>query len=189
MSSLQKAKKALRRSALEKRDRLPENERELQNIKIHERLEELMGQDAEPIHCYVSFKTEVDTLTLIQKWCQEQRPLMCPRMKEDGQLSHHWVRELSDLQRHRMGILEPRESCPVADPHLAQWIIVPGLAFSESGQRLGYGAGYYDRFLSFYKARKVGLAFDQQMYRELPTELHDMNMDWVLTAGQVWASS
>ena len=114
---------------------------------------------------------------------------MCPRMISKTELSHHWVVDMADLQKNSTGIWEPKASCPRAPVGQAVWILVPGLAFSSRGQRLGYGAGFYDRFLKDLAGFKLGLAYRQQIFPKLPTEFYDVNMDGVMTHDQYWAFS
>ena len=98
---------------------------------------------------------------------------------EGGTLSFRPVSALSELVPGRFGIREP-----VAGPALAQLdlIVVPGLAFTAEGSRLGRGAGFYDRFLSTIPATtvKIGVCFEFQRVSEIPQESHDVKMDAVV---------
>ncbi len=83
----------------------------------------------------------------------------------------------------RFGILEPEPGAPETDPCRLDFILVPGLAFTREGGRLGRGGGYYDRWLCSLarRAPAVGVAFDCQIVPELPVEEHDVILDAVLT--------
>jgi len=77
-----------------------------------------------------------------------------------------------------VSLLAPDVSSKVFVPDIC---IVPGLAFSPSGQRLGRGKGFYDKFFSQYKGLKIGVAFEEQIFSELPCESHDVNVDYVVS--------
>ncbi|OLS15785.1 MAG: 5-formyltetrahydrofolate cyclo-ligase [Promethearchaeota archaeon CR_4] len=102
------------------------------------------------------------------------------------------VRDLrADLAVGAFSVLEPtieviaREA---VDFKTIQLVVIPGVAFDEQGHRLGYGQGYYDRFLQSTPiiCPVVGLAFDFQVFPELPNEIHDAKMDYLITEKKVW---
>ena len=80
-------------------------------------------------------------------------------------------------------ILGPEGFLPEVAPEI---IIVPGLGFDSAGRRLGRGKGFYDRYLSDHPAIKIGLAFEVQMTKEIPTEPHDVRMDFVVTDQRIY---
>jgi 5-formyltetrahydrofolate cyclo-ligase len=86
-----------------------------------------------------------------------------------------------DLAPGHRGILEPRAHCPALDMKRLDFVLVPGLGFSPDGCRLGSGKGYYDRVLAQIRGFKCGVAFDQQVVDEIPTEPHDVRLDCILT--------
>jgi 5-formyltetrahydrofolate cyclo-ligase len=87
----------------------------------------------------------------------------------------------------RYGILEPSEECLTVDPQSVDLFVVPGVVFDLSGNRGGYGKGYYDRLLSFCGRDSVlaGLCYDFQLVDELKAEPHDVRMDMVITERRV----
>ncbi|MEN9577103.1 MAG: hypothetical protein RJA70_112 [Pseudomonadota bacterium] len=85
-----------------------------------------------------------------------------------------------DFTIHAQGFRQPAEHCPAAQ-HL-DWIVVPALAVTRRGERLGYGAGYYDRMLSrFPNSQSVVVAYHFELCEHLPTSAHDRPCDWVVT--------
>ena len=93
-------------------------------------------------------------------------------------------RSESDLAPGSFGILEPNpECCALVEPGELDIAIIPGCAFSASGQRLGQGGGYYDRFLARpdFRAYTIGVCFECQFFDQLPTEAHDRPVDCVIT--------
>ena len=92
------------------------------------------------------------------------------------------VTDLSlDLVPGRFGILEPAPQCPILPPNELDFCLVPGLGFALDGGRLGRGRGYFDRLLAAVPGFKCGVAFDCQVVPELPSELHDVRLDCLLT--------
>ena len=74
-------------------------------------------------------------------------------------------------------MLVPKSECQVRVPDL---VIVPGLAFSSKGERLGQGGGYYDRYLKEYKGIKIGICFSEQLNESIPADEHDIRVDYVV---------
>jgi 5-formyltetrahydrofolate cyclo-ligase len=91
------------------------------------------------------------------------------------------IRYPEDLTAGPFGIAEPRSSCPVAEPGEIDLIVVPGVAFDAKGFRLGYGEGYYDRFLPLTNGVSVGIAYNFQLVNTVFPEEHDWPVDFVVT--------
>lgn len=85
------------------------------------------------------------------------------------------------LTRHPFGMLEPAADLPVIDPAFLEIVLVPGVAFDRRGERLGFGGGFYDRFLPTTPALRVGVTYDFCLLDELPWTEADQCMDWVVT--------
>lgn len=87
------------------------------------------------------------------------------------------------LRANRWGFLEPDPGCAEAEPGELEVIVVPALALSPRGERLGYGAGFYDRVLPRFRppAIVVGTCFESELHAQLPREPHDARVDWVVT--------
>ena len=105
---------------------------------------------------------------------------LIPRIIQDSQMTIHPY-DPARLVRHRFGMLEPAADLPVIDPSTVDVVLVPGVAFDRHGGRLGFGGGYYDRFLPTTPAARVGIAFDECVTDQLPCGEHDQRMDWVAT--------
>ena len=95
----------------------------------------------------------------------------------------------SDLMLNSFGYYEPKNISPV-DPEEIDLVIVPGVVFDKSFNRIGFGKGYYDRILSKLKpsAKKVAIAHDFQVLQSIPTEDHDIKMDMIITEETIWDS-
>ena len=98
----------------------------------------------------------------------------------DGEMHFSVIHSIQDTRRGAYGIREPKviEEIHPDDP----LILVPGVAFDEMGHRVGHGAGYYDRYLTKCKGTYLGIAFSEQMFKEVPFEAHDILMHRIISA-------
>jgi len=140
-------------------------------------------REALSVFVYVSIGNEVETHTLIEELIHANKRVSVPRVYEGRVMHAHLIGGLGDLQAdqpRQFGIPIPPEEAPIeASPDIA---LIPGLAFSTTGQRLGYGAGHYDRYLSDRPdTLAVGLCYDWQLVENLPTEPHDRPMRVLVT--------
>ena len=101
-----------------------------------------------------------------------------------GELKFFLIKDLhKDTKKNKYGILEPNDQAFEFSIERIDALIVPGLAFTLDGKRLGYGGGYYDKLLSkkAFKACTIGFCFSFQIMKDLPTEAHDRKVDHVIT--------
>ena len=107
---------------------------------------------------YVSLPIEVDTLCLISRAFADGKKVAAPRCVEGThEMEFYEISSMDDLARQTFGVLEPvRERCRLLTDFSGSVCLVPALAYDRAGYRLGYGAGYYDRFLSVYPGPKIG---------------------------------
>lgn len=148
-------------------------------------------QRAEIICAYVASKdNEADTRTLIQAWLREQRTILVPVMGPGKALLWSRLLSLQELVPKRFGILEPDEANlrPVTPPPHAV-CLVPGIAFDRAGYRIGYGGGYFDRFLSSIPLISIGLAYAFQVLERIPRDPWDRPVDFVVTEEETIARS
>lgn len=145
--------------------------------------------EARVIHCYVSAKhNEVDTRRLISEALEEGKRIVVP-VTDLGQrrLDHSEIKCLDELERSVFGLLEPKKECRrligIGEVDL---VIVPGLAFDPQGNRIGFGGGFYDRFLSEVQAPKIALAYSFQVVEKIEAGPHDVRMDKVVTDERVY---
>ena len=147
-------------------------------------------QRAPIVLTYVSFGPEVDTRTIIEELLEEGRRVAVPRVvREEHKMVFSEISSLDELSSGTMKILEPPADAPVLTvPEMVKTAcLVPGLVFDGSGHRVGYGGGYYDRFLTFYPGNKIGLARVTQLSSNpLPVGEHDVPVDFLVSEGTVW---
>lgn len=174
-------KKTIREQIKAKKRALPEAEKRQLNRRIFERLmTEPLIAGAGMIYCYVSLPDEADTRVLIDYFFEHQRKVAVPRVEND-KICFYYVNSWQDLQPGAMGILEPKAAClPARDSNKP--IIIPGVAFDHSGNRLGYGGGYYDRFLAADPSLiKIAIAYEFQVVKDIPTEDFDQQVSTLIT--------
>ncbi|MCX5877428.1 MAG: 5-formyltetrahydrofolate cyclo-ligase [Deltaproteobacteria bacterium] len=176
----------LRTKILAARDGLPPEERQQKSRAITERLLALPEFSAS--HCvfsYVSFRSEVETLPLIAHCLSRSVAMSVPlTLPAEHRLLAYGITDISrDLAPGYYGILEPAEALPLVDPASIEVVVVPGSVFDTHGGRLGYGGGFYDRFLQSAapQALRIGLAFDLQVVAAVPLESHDQRLDYLIT--------
>ncbi len=182
----------LRKSILARRNQLSRQEIESKSLAIKHRLlalEELSS--CQTIFAYVSFRSEVATLDLIDSLIAMGKTVVVPitRIKEKRLDAIHITSRESDLEPGYCDIPEPKEQlCTTSKvtPEAINAILLPGSVFDERGGRFGYGGGYYDRFLARVpEARRIGLAFDLQLVAGVPLQEHDELLDLVVTENRV----
>lgn len=102
---------------------------------------------------------------------------------EGNELRPRQVRSMDDLQRGAMNVWEPKAHCPSVPVSSLDIILVPGLAFTRGGLRLGRGGGFYDRLLAHpdFRARRIGIAYDLQIIDDIPCEPHDQRVHQIIT--------
>lgn len=142
-------------------------------------------ESAAAVFCYVSFRDEVETHGLIRALLAGGKTVCVPRLLGGGRMLAQPIASLSDLTPGKLGILAPREDTPAVD-HPCGLAIVPGLAFTERGDRMGYGMGHYDRYLAEHPGvSTIGLCFDALLVEAFPTEPHDRRVDILVTESRL----
>ena len=179
-------KKELRRSLSEKRKSIPENVKLVYNEKIFQNLLTLKPFiESETVLCYYSVKDEVSTLKLIDYVLEKtDKRLALPKVHDNGKMEFYCVDNTSQLDVGYKGISEPTGNEEMFSGEDAV-CITPGLGFDRNGNRIGYGGGYYDRYLEKKKIIKVGLAFTEQMSDRLEISSFDIRMDFVITDKEI----
>lgn len=130
------------------------------------------------IGIYLSTPNEVETDGIIEELLKQGKIVAAPRI-ENNELAFHKLESLKDIELNKYHIREPLFSSETIDN--IEIVIVPGIAFDVSKNRIGHGKGYYDRYLSKHECYKVGLAFDEHLHKEIPTDSFDIKMDIVIT--------
>lgn len=174
-------KDALRKAYLRLRRSMPPQEKTGMDAAITARvLQNEAYLAAETVFCYVSLPHEVDTRAILSDAMRRGKRVAVPRCRKNGQMDFYVIDSIGDLSPGMRGIPEPKESCPVCMPKAEDLCIVPCLAADERGCRLGYGGGYYDRYLARYSMRTLGLCYSSCLLHALPSETFDISMQMIV---------
>lgn len=173
-------KKEIRKKILSLRDGIDVANREKGRILLTERI---VGHQwfylSDTILCFASYGSEIDTDLIIEEALRQKKKVCLPRI--DGEnMNFYIVSSMEEVENGYKGILEPKQECLRFQPKEAipekTLMIMPGVAFDIYGNRLGYGKGFYDRFLSendHLSIRTIGVGFRCQIVEELPTDEND----------------
>ena len=183
-------KKNIRTDVLRKRDELSLDVRIAKDSFIQERLFSLpVFHEAKTILFYASFRSEVGTLGMIKDSLEKGKRVALPKVdKKRHMLMLYEMKDMTALTEGYMGIPEPlaadERALSIDDIDL---VIIPGAAFDPSGNRLGYGAGYYDILLAKRKKKipVIALAYEEQVVDSIPSEKHDVKVDVIITDQRV----
>ena len=183
-------KKALRKELLIKRENLTEEEiLKKSNLIANSIYNSKVYRDAKTIMTYISFKNEVYTHNIIKKSIIENKKIVVPiTIPETKELKISQVLDFNELEIGYYNILTPKkEFLRYIDPKDIDLVLVPGVAFDKNGYRIGYGGGYYDRFLDKLRkdAIKIGLAFDLQLIDKVPKDNYDKSVDIIITENEI----
>ncbi len=162
---------------------IPEIIREKKSLAIaHAILGSKEYMDCGKVFCYLSYKTEVSTVEFIKAVLKDGKRIALPYMEDNENMCFIEIHTLEGLVRNSTGIYEPAfDKSSVCTPDDDTLVVVPGLAFTTDGFRLGWGGGYYDRYLSRHKTMKnIGICFSEQLVESLPTEKSDIRLDRVI---------
>lgn len=178
-------KNLIREEILDIRSKLGKDEHEKKSEKIVNKLmTSEFYKNASNIMVYISFKNEIDTHEFIKKAIEDGKNIFVPiTIPEGKRLKPSHLKSFDELEIGFYNILTPKEEfIRYKDPKTIDLIIVPGLGFDTSGYRVGFGGGYYDRFLSSLpETPKVSIAFDFQILDKVPKESFDIPVDYIYT--------
>jgi len=184
LSTALQEKRLIRKEVISRRDALSIETRKAKDENIRRRLLTLPEfTKARAILFYASFRSEVDTMQLLQRSLLEGKTVVLPRVDTSStSLVLYSIRSMEDLAPGCNGILEPllNEDRSLNDAGI-DLMIIPGVAFDEHCNRLGYGKGFYDRLLSRKNAPAVALAYEEQILESIPADAHDIKMDKIIT--------
>ncbi len=174
-------KKALRSALRRQRREIPDDVRKPMDEAIFQNvIRSLLFREADTLLLYVSCGGEVDTLRIIGEALRLGKRVAVPKCGVGGAMEFFLIDGMDSLAAGAYGILEPTGG---EIPAITEKTVcfVPGVAFTESGERLGQGGGYYDRFLERYPQMKtVGLCYACMLQTSVPSEPHDRRVDAVI---------
>ncbi|MBR0423088.1 MAG: 5-formyltetrahydrofolate cyclo-ligase [Clostridia bacterium] len=132
---------------------------------------------------YISKDIEVDTLEIINKAWEDGKKVAVPACdKETMKMNFYEINSMDDLEKGTFGLLEPKKDiCKKIEETQGTLCFVPGFSFDQEGFRLGYGYGYYDRFLQNFKGTKIGICYNNCITNKLPHGRYDCSVDILIT--------
>ncbi len=175
-------KEELRKALRLQRKQLDAQQKAKWDTSIIEQLIALVAnQEAKVIHCYLPMKEEIQLGPFLEDCLAKGLEVQVPKILEGGHLESLLLLSLDNLKAAPFGTWLPAEEIPAEQE--AEIIICPGLAFTENGNRLGYGGGYYDRFLAEKtEALRIGACYPFQLVAEIESSDLDQSMDLLLIA-------
>lgn len=178
-----RVKDELRTKLRKQRGALPEEARRARSERIAQAVLALPEwRDARTVASFRPMRKEVDVGALAEAARAQGKRLALPRVdRRSDALVFSVVDGTTSLETSPFGVEEPSPDSPPLDPAEIDLVVVPALAFDERGFRLGYGKGYYDRFLAGIRAATVGVAYDFEMLAELPTMEWDVAVRIIVT--------
>ncbi len=193
LTKVQEQKKAIREQAHENR-RQQQNKEELSRAICEKFVALPEYAAARTVMFYVDVRTEVRTRDYLATALTHGKKIVVPWCNDRGELELFWLKSMDDLAIGMYSILEPKpelrgltdRQVRVAELDL---IMVPGVAFTREGARMGHGKGYYDKLLEHARpdAPLVALAFECQLFPDIPTQPHDVFMDKIITEATIYA--
>jgi 5-formyltetrahydrofolate cyclo-ligase len=176
-------KSRLRKQFLDARDVLSLDFIKISSNKIRDNLRKIdFYRQAMSIGAYYSIGSEVQTHDLLQEFFNQGKEVALPRV-EKNDLIFKKITSLSDLEMGSFSVMEPKEKCE--NVKKLDVILVPAIALTKDGYRLGYGFGFYDRYLHGKKSKKIGLTYAKHILRSFPHDDHDIKMDCIVTEDSV----
>ena len=175
-------KKALRRAIRERKRAMTEAEIVLRSEKLGVLFcSSEAYKNTKTLYGYLPYNQEVRTVPILERALRDGKRVAVPKIYGDT-MKFLYLDDLSKVEKNDMGIPEPIADEPVAEDKTAL-VLMPGLAFTKSGDRMGYGGGFYDRFLAEEPNHPtVALCYEFQIVDSLPTEEYDIPVDMVLWA-------
>lgn len=133
---------------------------------------------AQTIGIYVSYKNEVDTHQIIKEYCN-QKVIAVPKVSGKT-MDFYQIHSFDELSIGAYSLLEPPTTNFISKQQI-DLLIVPMVAFDDKNHRIGYGGGFYDRYLQEYAGKSIGLAYHFQQVETMDVEVHDIPMDVIVT--------
>lgn len=182
-------KKELRKHCIERMNALPQDYCREADEKIFSEILALPEyRSARTVFCFVGMQAEIRTAVLLEEMLRAGKQVAVPRCAGRGIMHAHVIRSLAELRPGTMGIPEPSPEAAVVPPEALDLILLPCVSASRAGARLGYGGGFYDRYLPKSPAFRAVLIRERMLSEEIPLERHDCLVDAVVTEEGVFRS-
>ncbi len=184
MSNIEEQKNELRISAKKQRASLSAIQKEKSDKDLLNKLLSLPEfKNVHSVFTYISMPIkEVSTTGIIEFCLTEGTRVAVPVCKAHSRMDFYYISSLDETKQNKYGILEPEENKDrLASPSEADLIIIPGLKFDKRGYRLGWGGGFYDRYLKNCFCTKIGICYEDEITELLPVDNYDVKVDMLVT--------
>jgi len=176
-------KARLRKQLLDARDGLSLDFIKITSKEIQDNLRKVeLYRTAKTIGAYYSIGSEVRTQDILQEILNAGKELALPKVIKND-LVFKKISNFSDLEQGNFSVMEPKDKCEIVKN--LDVVIVPAIALSRDGFRLGYGFGYYDRFLHGKKSTTIALSYAKQVIKSFTHDVHDVKMNFIVTEDRV----
>lgn len=182
MAEIRTVKKELREKYVEMRKNMPREQKEAFDTKIRDRIiASITYRHSNEILLYASMENEIDTWKLFETAVNAGKKVAFPRTFQDNTMKYYYCSSKDDLEKRENGIYEPKEGLAEYVPTNLSLCIVPAVVFDKEGYRIGYGKGFYDRFLSDFPGVKLGLVYSNMILPRVPRGRFDRHVDVIFT--------
>jgi len=176
-------RKSLRSLFLEKRDNTSFDFMKIASEKIQKKLKKINAfRNAQKIGVYYPIGSEILTQDIIQELLSNGKDVFLPKVK-GANIEFRKIVDFSSLEKGSFDIMEPKDDCQTDDN--LDVVLVPTVCISPIGVRLGYGHGFYDRYLAEHKVTTISLILEKQIIKNISKLEHDIIIDWIVTEDQI----
>ena len=185
--TLRDKKNALRKVYSSRRASIPDEAHRIASDKIAEDFfTSDLYRESDAVLMYLSINREVRTRTLVERILADGKRLALPVCFENGRMTFRYITSREQLVKGKFSAPEPSEECEEYRGGISTVCVIHAIAFDRNGYRLGYGKGYYDRYLSRFDVKRVGFCFEELLVDELPHGRYDAACDAVITEKGVY---
>lgn len=186
--SIKERKAAARKAAKEKINALPAEYKEAADAEIAKKIISLPEyKSAETVFCFVSMPGEINTRPVIINALDAGKTVCVPKCSDKPGIMHCFeIKSYDDLEAGKFGIREPKKGCRLVPPDEIDFAVVPCCAAGRSGQRLGFGGGYYDRYLEHADFPRALICRERIMLDEVPEDEHDLRFGIVISEEKIY---
>lgn len=174
-------KKELRKKMASLRDAVSLEDRERISSSIKMQLQKMaLWKSCDSLYTYISFRSEIDTISIIEMAWKEGKTVAVPKV-EGEEMTFYEIHSMEELQPGYMGILEPVTRKKANGQKIC--LLMPGLAFDKTGNRLGYGGGFYDKYIEKNKENicmQPAVAYEFQILPSIPNEKYDQKVTHII---------
>ena len=176
-------RKSLRSLLLEKRDNTSFDFMKIASEKIQKKLKKINAyRNAQKIGVYYPIGSEVLTQDIIQELLSNGKDVFLPKVI-GKKMEFRKISNFSSLEKGSFDIMEPKDDCKTDNS--LDVVLVPTVGISPIGVRLGYGHGFYDKFLAEHKTTTISLTLEKQIVKNIPKSEHDIIINWIITEDRI----